>query len=146
MVLQIKDRLKNKRNGGRCKGKEKDLSHSGDLNPRPANYESAALPTELKWQKAPTPTPPSIGGGVGEGAVGMRRLELPTPTSRTWCASQLRYIPIPVSMGRKSTKKILYPKHPSSFNPRNRKLKKRPGLYKPGLLSSVKTCPILHFG
>jgi hypothetical protein len=23
----------------------------------------------------------------------MRRLELPTPTSRTWCASQLRYIP-----------------------------------------------------
>ncbi len=25
--------------------------------------------------------------------VGMRRLELPTPTSRTWCASQLRYIP-----------------------------------------------------
>ncbi len=26
--------------------------------------------------------------------VGMRRLELPTPTSRTWCASQLRYIPM----------------------------------------------------
>jgi hypothetical protein len=26
------------------------LSLSGDLNPRPANYESAALPTELKRQ------------------------------------------------------------------------------------------------
>jgi cytidylate kinase len=32
----------------------------------------------------------------------MRRLELPTPTSRTWCASQLRYIPelgVSVSVG-----------------------------------------------
>ena len=26
--------------------------------------------------------------------VGMIRLERTTPTSRTWCASQLRYIPI----------------------------------------------------
>jgi hypothetical protein len=26
------------------------LSHSGDLNPRPAVYETAALPAELKWQ------------------------------------------------------------------------------------------------
>ena len=34
----------------------------------------------------------------------MRRLELPTPTSRTWCASQLRYIPI----GRQKYKKIFY--------------------------------------
>ncbi len=26
-----------------------EMSHWRDLNPRPADYESAALPTELQW-------------------------------------------------------------------------------------------------
>ena len=32
------------------------LSHSRGSNPRPAHYECAALPTELKWQFAPIRT------------------------------------------------------------------------------------------
>ena len=67
------------------------LSLSGDLNPRPANYESAALPTELKRRLTNAETQNFASLHL---LVGMRRLELPTPTSRTWCASQLRYIPI----------------------------------------------------
>ena len=56
------------------------LSHFADSNRGPTHYECVALPTELKWRFC---------GSV----VGVRRLELPASTSRTWRASQLRYTP-----------------------------------------------------
>ena len=40
----------------------------------------------------PTEKAPELSGAF---SVGMIRLERTTPTSRTWCASQLRYIPFP---------------------------------------------------
>ena len=55
------------------------LSHFADSNRGPTHYECVALPTELKWRLRL--------------AVGVRRLELPASTSRTWRASQLRYTP-----------------------------------------------------
>ena len=56
------------------------LSHFADSNRGPTHYECVALPTELKWRRRRC-------------FVGVRRLELPASTSRTWRASQLRYTP-----------------------------------------------------
>ena len=76
-------------------------SHMSDSNQRPTHYECVALPTELKWPlnkrfcrrmfswKAQTRHAWSEVFCL----VGVRRLELPTSTSRTWRASQLRYTP-----------------------------------------------------
>jgi hypothetical protein len=40
------------RTGRRVKRKEYEWSHPPGLNRRPADYESAALPTELGWPDA----------------------------------------------------------------------------------------------
>ena len=69
------------------------LSHFADSNRRPTHYECVALPTELKWHcgfdvKIVWKAVPLLGK-----IVGVRRLELPASTSRTWRASQLRYTP-----------------------------------------------------
>ena len=60
------------------------LSHFADSNRGPTHYECVALPTELKWR---------FGAHSCDCCVGVRRLELPASTSRTWRASQLRYTP-----------------------------------------------------
>ena len=41
--------IKNNKNGTLTETQNNALSHWRDLNPRPADYESAALPPELQW-------------------------------------------------------------------------------------------------
>ena len=75
------------------------MSHFADSNRRPTHYECVALPTELKWPQLRfvdvcflESADPTL-GRKSFSLVGVRRLELPTSTSRTWRASQLRYTP-----------------------------------------------------
>ena len=68
------------------------VSHPGDSNPRPALYESAALPTELGWRGRPTVALAPVKGNDATGLVESSRWAQRSPAQRKRLAQGHRAI------------------------------------------------------